>query len=149
MIPLEIVLLPWERVSEHAYLIRKQVFIAEQGVPEELELDELDLSALHALAYQDGQCVGTGRLVNLGNGQAQIGRMAVLPNFRGQGIGREILERLLLAATAEGASSLILHAQLTAMPFYEKLGFVGQGSLYEEAGIPHRNMMLILSKTIS
>lgn len=149
MIPLEIVLLPWERVSEHAYLIRKQVFIAEQGVPEELELDELDLSALHALAYQDGQCVGTGRLVNLGNGQAQIGRMAVLPNFRGQGIGREILERLLLAATAEGVSSLILHAQLTAMPFYEKLGFVGQGSLYEEAGIPHRNMMLLLPKTIS
>ena len=149
MIPLEIVLLPWERVSEHAYLIRKQVFIAEQGVPEELELDELDLSALHALAYQDGQCVGTGRLVDLGNGQAQIGRMAVLPNFRGQGIGREILERLLLAATAEGVSSLILHAQLTAMPFYEKLGFVGQGSLYEEAGIPHRNMMLILPKPIS
>lgn len=142
-------LLPWERVSEHAYLIRKQVFIAEQGVPEELELDELDLSALHALAYQDGQCVGTGRLVDLGNGQAQIGRMAVLPNFRGQGIGREILERLLLAATAEGVSSLILHAQLTAMPFYEKLGFVGQGSLYEEAGIPHRNMMLLLPKTIS
>ncbi len=149
MIPLEIVLLPWERVSEHAYLIRKQVFIAEQGVPEELELDELDPSALHALAYQDGQCVGTGRLVDLGNGQAQIGRMAVLPNFRGQGIGREILERLLLAATAEGVSSLILHAQLTAMPFYEKLGFVGQGSLYEEAGIPHRNMMLILSNPIS
>ncbi len=142
-------LLPWERVSEHAYLIRKQVFIAEQGVPEELELDELDLSALHALAYQDGQCVGTGRLVDLGNGQAQIGRMAVLPNFRGQGIGREILERLLLAATAEGVSSLILHAQLTAMPFYEKLGFVGQGSLYEEAGIPHRNMMLLLPKPIS
>lgn len=149
MIPLEIVLLPWERVSEHAYLIRKQVFIAEQGVPEELELDELDLSALHALAYQDGRCVGTGRLVDLGNGQAQIGRMAVLPNFRGQGIGREILERLLLAATAEGVSSLILHAQLTAMPFYEKLGFVGQGSLYEEAGIPHRNMMLLLPKPIS
>lgn len=149
MIPLEIVLLPWERVSEHAYLIRKQVFIAEQGVPEELELDELDLSALHALAYQDGQCVGTGRLVDLGNGQAQIGRMAVLPNFRGQGIGREILERLLLAAIAEGVSSLILHAQLTAMPFYEKLGFVGQGSVYEEAGIPHRNMMLLLPKTIS
>ncbi len=142
-------LLPWERVSEHAYLIRKQVFIAEQGVPEELELDELDLSALHALAYQDGRCVGTGRLVDLGNGQAQIGRMAVLPNFRGQGIGREILERLLLAAIAEGVSSLILHAQLTAMPFYEKLGFVGQGSLYEEAGIPHRNMMLLLPKPIS
>ena len=144
-----ILIKPWKHARDLAYPIRRAVFILEQGVPEELELDELDLSALHALAYQDGQCVGTGRLVNLGNGQAQIGRMAVLPNFRGQGIGREILGRLLLAATAEGVSSLILHAQLTAMPFYEKLGFVGQGSLYEEAGIPHRNMMLILSKTIS
>jgi predicted GNAT family N-acyltransferase len=75
--------------------------------------------------------------------------MAVLRNFRDQGIGREILERLLLTATAEGASSLILHAQLTAMPFYEKLGFVGQGSIYEEAGIPHRNMMLLLPNPIS
>ena len=143
-----ILIKPWEQAYDLAYLIRRAVFILEQGVPEALELDELDPSALHALAYQDGQCVGTGRLVNLGNGQAQIGRMAVLRNFRGQGIGRAILERLLLTATAEGASSLILHAQLTAMPFYEKLGFVGQGSIYEEAGIPHRNMMLILPNPI-
>jgi len=144
-----ILIKPWEHAYDLAYLIRRAVFILEQGVAEELELDELDPSALHALAYQDGQCVGTGRLVNLGNGQAQIGRMAVLRNFRDQGIGREILERLLLTATAEGASSLILHAQLTAMPFYEKLGFVGQGSIYEEAGIPHRNMMLLLPNPIS
>ena len=74
--------------------------------------------------------------------------MAVLSSFRGQGIGREMLERLLLAATAEGLSTLILHAHLTAMPFYENLGFVGQGSFYEEAGIPHRNMMLILPNPI-
>ena len=143
-----ILIKPWEYAHDLAYLIRRAVFILEQGVPEELELDESDPSAMHALAYQDGQCVGTGRLVNLGNGQAQIGRMAVLSSFRGQGIGREMLERLVLAATAEGLSTLILHAQLTAMPFYEKLGFVGQGSIYEEAGIPHRNMMLILPNPI-
>jgi len=144
-----ILIKPWEQALDLAYPIRQAVFVLEQGVPQELELDELDPSALHALAYQDAQCVGTGRLVSLGNGQAQIGRMAVLPNFRGQGIGRAILERLLLAATAEGLSTLILHAQLTAMPFYEKLGFVGQGSIYEEAGIPHRNMMLLLPNPIS
>ena len=143
---IEIFLLPWERASEAAYAIRKRVFIEEQGVPEELELDEYDPSAMHVLAHQDGQCVGTARLVDLGNGQAQIGRMAVLANFRGQNIGRQILEKLLLTAKSKDFSSLILHSQLTAMPFYEKLGFVATGQTYDEAGIPHRNMMLILSK---
>ena len=144
---LEILLLPWQQALQSAYPIRKQVFINEQGVPEELELDEFDSSAIHVLAYQGGQCVATARLVNLGNGNAQIGRMAVLANFRGQGIGRQILEKLLLTAKAEGLSSVILHAQLTAIPFYKKLGFVAQGPTYDEAGIPHRNMMLLLHKS--
>ena len=146
---LEIVLLPWELASQASYPIRKQVFIHEQGVPEELELDELDSLASHALAYQDGQCVGTARLVDLEDGNAQIGRMAVLANFRGQGVGRRLLEELVLAAKAEKFATLILHAQLTAIPFYEKLGFVAQGPIYDEAGIPHRNMMLILSRSYS
>lgn len=143
---LEILLKPWLPASDEAYSIRKAVFIEEQGVPKELELDEFDSLAMHILAYQSGQCVGTARLVNLGDGQAQIGRMAVLASYRGQGIGRQLLEKLLLNAKAEGFSKLILHAQLTALPFYEKLGFVANGPVYEEAGIPHRNMMLLLSK---
>lgn len=115
-------------------------------VPAELELDECDLSASHALAYQGEECIGTGRLVYLGNGQAQIGRMAVLAQFRGKGIGKEILSQLIDLAKLQGVSSLILHSQLAAIPFYEKLGFQAEGPSYEEAGIPHRNMILLLQK---
>ena len=143
-----ILIKPWEQAHDLAYPIRRAVFILEQGVPEELELDALDPLAKHFLAYQEGQCVGTARLVYLENGEAQIGRMAVLANFRGQGVGRQILEKVLLTAAAEGLICLTLHAQLTAMPFYEKLGFIAQGSIYEEAGIPHRNMMLLLPNPI-
>ena len=144
---LEILLQPWKEASQAAYSIREQVFIQEQKVPEDLELDEFDPLATHALAYQDGQCIGTARLVDLGNGHAQIGRMAVLANVRGQGIGRQILEKLIHTANAGGFKSLILHSQVSAMPFYEKLGFTADGPQYEEAGIPHRNMMLILINT--
>ena len=115
-------------------------------MPAELELDEFDLSASHALAYQGEQCVGTGRLVNLGNGQAQIGRMAVLAPFRGKGVGKQILSKLIDLAKLEEISSLILHSQMMAIPFYEKLGFQAEGPSYEEAGIAHRNMILLLPK---
>jgi predicted GNAT family N-acyltransferase len=145
---LKILLLSWDQAEPNAYPIRQQVFIEEQGVPEELELDEFDPLATHALAYLREQCVGTARLVDLGDGQAQIGRMAVLANFRGQGFGRMILERLLLAARTKDFSIVILHSQLSAIPFYEKLGFIAQGPIYDEAGIPHRNMMLTLTNLL-
>ena len=115
-------------------------------MPAELELDEFDLSASHALAYEGQLCVGTGRLVHLGNGQAQIGRMAVLAQFRRKGVGNAILGQLINLAKLEGASNLILHSQIAAIPFYEKLGFQSEGPSYEEAGIPHRNMILLLQK---
>lgn len=145
---LEIFLKPWSKASTEAFCIRRTVFIEEQQVPEDLELDEYDPLATHALAYFDELCVGTARLVDLGDGHAQIGRMAVLANFRGKGIGRQILEKLLLAAKVRGFSTLILHSQLSVMPFYEKLGFIAQGPIYDEAGILHRNMMLILPNSI-
>ena len=141
---MEILLKPWQEAEADAFLVRQIVFIHEQRVPAELELDEFDPSATHALAYQDRQCIGTGRLVELGNGQAQIGRMAVLAQFRGTGIGKQILEKLVDLAISQGAKSIILHSQLTAIPFYEKLGFQAQGDVYDEAGIPHRNMILLL-----
>jgi predicted GNAT family N-acyltransferase len=145
---LDILLLPWEQAAQHAYPIRQQVFIHEQGVPAALELDELDLFAVHALARDDEQYVGTARLVDLGNSHAQIGRMAVLANFRDQGIGRKILGSLVRLAQSRGFSTLILHSQVSAIPFYEKLGFTAEGAIYDEAGIPHRNMMLILPNSI-
>ena len=148
MNPLEILIKPWQETAQEAYLIRKQVFIEEQGVPEDMELDEHDPLAKHALAYQDGLCVGTGRLVRLDNHHAQIGRMAVLSTYRNQDIGSAILSSLITLAQAEGVSTLVLHSQISAAPFYAKFGFVAEGSIYDEAGIAHRNMILLLEKTI-
>ena len=141
---MEILIKTWKEAEVDAFLVRQAVFIQEQRVPAELELDEFDLSATHALAYQDAQCIGTGRLVELGNGQTQIWRLAVLAQFRGVGIGKQILEKLVELAISQGAKTIILHAQLSAIPFYEKLGFQVQGDAYDEAGIAHRNMILLL-----
>ncbi|MBU3617067.1 GNAT family N-acetyltransferase [Polynucleobacter sp. JS-Polo-80-F4] len=145
---MEIQIKPWKEAETGAFLVRQEVFIQEQRVPAELELDEFDPLAAHALAYLDGSCIGTGRLVDLGKGQAQIGRMAVLAPFRNQGIGKQILETLITLAKVQEAKSIILHSQVIAIPFYEKLGFQAQGSIYEEAGIPHRNMILLLPNLI-
>ena len=139
-----ILIQPWQEASKAAFAIRHKVFIEEQGVPEDLELDEFDPLAMHALAFQGSECVGTGRLVNIGGGNGQIGRMAVLPGFRKNGVGHAILKRLVDQAQSEGMVSLILHSQVTAIPFYEKHGFQAQGDIYDEAGIAHRNMILLL-----
>ena len=136
----------WQEASKAAFAIRHKVFIEEQGVPEDLELDELDQLAMHALAFQDSKCVGTGRLVSIGGQNGQIGRMAVLPRFRNQGFGRNILRKLMAHAQSDGMVSLILHSQVSAIPFYEKQGFQIHGNVYDEAGIPHRNMIHLLPK---
>jgi len=141
-----ILIKPWQEASKAAFAIRHKVFIEEQGVPEDLELDELDPLAIHALAFEGSECVGTGRLVNIGEQIGQIGRMAVLPRFRNNGFGRAILKKLMDQARVEGMVSLILHSQVMAIPFYEKQGFQIQGGIYDEAGIPHRNMIHLLSK---
>ncbi|WP_240480879.1 GNAT family N-acetyltransferase [Polynucleobacter yangtzensis] len=144
---MEILLKSWKEAEVDAFLVRQEVFILEQRVPAELELDEFDLSAAHVLAYQDAHCIGTGRLVNLSAKQAQIGRMAVLAKFRGKGIGKQILQKLVDLAASQGVLEIILHSQVSAIPFYGKLGFQAQGDVYEEAGIPHRNMMLTLANS--
>lgn len=144
---LEILIKPWQEASQEAYLIRKQVFVEEQGVPEDMELDEHDLSAKHALAYQDALCVGTGRLVRLNSDHAQIGRMAILKAYRNQHIGKAILTSLIALSKKEEVSTVSLHAQVSAISFYAKLGFEAEGPIFDEAGIAHRNMILLLAKT--
>lgn len=143
---LEIIIQSWKEAENDAFLIRETVFVQEQGVPVVLELDEFDPSAAHALAYESTKCVGTGRLVNLGSGAFQIGRMAVLSRFRGRGLGGKILEKLIDLAKSQDASKIILHSQVSAIPFYEKLGFQAEGSIFDEAGIAHRNMILVLPR---
>jgi len=146
---LEIFLKPWPEASQEAFCIRQQVFIEEQGVPAEMELDEFDPGAQHVLVYEGNYCIATARLVHLSPQDAQIGRMAVLQEYRERGVGMALLKRLIDLAGSQGISRLVLHSQVSAIPFYEKVGFVSEGPIYDEAGIPHRNMMLLLPKTTS
>jgi predicted GNAT family N-acyltransferase len=125
---------------QRAFAIRRRVFIEEQHVPEEIELDADDDHAFHALAILDGVAIGCGRMLEHDDGEVKIGRMAVLREFRGTGIGAHILRFLLDRARARGLHRAILHAQLTAEGFYLKEGFKPVGGVFEEAGIAHRKM---------
>lgn len=132
----QIDLLPWEQAREHAAPIRFAVFVEEQGVPREIELDEIDDACIHAVAFEGEIAVGTGRLLPDGH----IGRMAVLRQWRGRGIGSGILERLIEKARERGDREVALSAQVHAADFYRAHGFVEQGGEYLEAGIAHQAM---------
>jgi predicted GNAT family N-acyltransferase len=137
---------PWQTHSEALYGIRRQVFIVEQGVPAEIEIDEWDALSRHVLATNpDGIPVGCGRLLPDGH----IGRMAVLAEGRGKGVGQQILQTLIAMAESGGITCILLSAQTHALGFYEKAGFVAEGPIYDDAGIPHRAMSLNLpSRTV-
>lgn len=138
------------------YALRHVVFVLGQDVPEELERDDLDDTADHVVALQDGEVVGTGRLVD-GRIDEQgalepdsvgtvgtIGRMAVSESARGSGTGRALLDLLVLRAVERGLPAVELHAQLHARGFYERGGFTPFGEVYLEAGIEHIGMRLEL-----
>jgi len=128
----------WKELGEQARLVRKAVFVDEQKVPLELEMDEHDASSRHVLARDaDGDAIGTGRLLVAGH----LGRMAVLADWRGKGVGRALLERLLEEAARQKLVHLALHAQTRATGFYRRFGFVEEGPEFMEAGIPHRVMV--------
>jgi predicted GNAT family N-acyltransferase len=133
---LKIELLGWEAAQQEAKRIRFTVFVEEQRVPADLEMDENDAKSLHALAYANGRAIGTGRLLPDGH----IGRMAVLKDWRGQGAGRAMLRRLIDAARRHGHREVALSAQVHAVEFYRAEGFKAEGAVYEEAGIPHQLM---------
>jgi predicted GNAT family N-acyltransferase len=127
-----------------ALAIREVVFIEEQAVPPEFEHDDLDGRAFHVLATVDGHAVGTGRLIdrqetpeNEQGKWGRVGRMAVLVAYRHTGIGGGILTRLEEEARTKGLAGIVLHAQLHARGFYEKLGYVAFGPVFDEVGVPH------------
>ncbi len=122
-----------------AFEIRRRVFRDEQDVPEELEFDADDARAVHVLATVDGTPAGTGRVV-FRAGVARIGRMAVLKEWRRRGVGRAILDRLMVVSARHRPTHLVLHAQVTAIPFYQAAGFQVTSEVFQEAGIPHRRM---------
>ncbi|MBQ4825575.1 GNAT family N-acetyltransferase [Leisingera sp. HS039] len=126
---------------ETCFALRHQVFVVEQGVPLEEEQDTLDASATHLLAVQDGDPVGTARIVFKGD-TAKIGRVCVLQSTRGNGLGAKLIEAAVeTARTKPGISKAKLGAQLHAIGFYEKLGFTAFGPVYDDAGIDHRDML--------
>ncbi len=137
---LRIELLPWDKARAHAAPIRFTVFVEEQGVPLEIELDDQDRHSIHIVAFDDENPVATARLLPDGH----IGRMAVLKNWRGQGIGGAMLDRLIEAARQRGDHEVALSSQIQAVGFYRARGFVAEGNEYLEAGIRHQSMRLRL-----
>lgn len=129
------------REREMAFAIRKRVFVREQGVPEEIEMDRDDERAIHFLAFENNQAVGTARVV-MHQGSAKIGRMAVLRNYRRKGIGTKLLRRTIVTARKRAAQNIYLHAQVPVIGFYEAMAFRCVGPIFQEAGIPHRKMVL-------
>ena len=120
--------------------VRRRVFIVEQEVPEAEEWDDDDPLSVHVLATLNREPVGTGRLTPAG----KIGRMAVLSEVRGRGVGGAILRLLVDEALHRGLVELRLNAQVRAIPFYERHGFAAEGPVFMEAGIPHRVMRRML-----
>ncbi|MFF6997099.1 GNAT family N-acetyltransferase [Streptomyces sp. NPDC008313] len=135
---------------EACFTVRKEVFVTEQGVPQDIEYDAYDAGALHVLAVrEDGTPLGTGRLLHGEAAAAKtggdpavgsLGRLAVTREARGLGVGAALVRALEDAARAHGLTAVDLHAQTHALAFYERLGYVAYGPEFPDAGIPHRAM---------
>ena len=134
----------WRDAERELRVIRRAVFVVEQRVPESLEWDDADETSLHALARSaSGEAIGCARLLP----DAHIGRVAVLAEWRRRGVGSALLLRLIDEARARGHARVLLNAQLDAMPFYARYDFVGRGDVFDEAGIAHRVLELVLGST--
>lgn len=130
----------WDKLEQDAKFIRKQVFIIEQNIPEEEEWDDQDMISDHFVVYDQDQPIATARLLQ----NNSVGRVAVLKAYRGQGIGRMIMLEIIRQAHQQDRKFLHLSSQVHAISFYEKLGFSIQGDAYDECGIPHIKMQLVI-----
>ena len=130
-------LVTWQQAHAELWALRHRVFVEEQQVPEDLELDGLDPVCVHVGAFDpSGQLVGTGRMQRDGH----IGRMAVDARVRRSGVGGALLDALMHQAVVQGLSEVYLDAQLHALEFYQRHGFVAEGDVFLDAGIEHRRM---------
>ncbi|MCV6603678.1 MAG: GNAT family N-acetyltransferase, partial [Porticoccaceae bacterium] len=131
----------WQQHQALLMAVRQPVFVDEQQVPADIEIDAQDPLSTHWLAFSpQGQAIGTARLEPSG----KVGRMAVLAPHRGAGVGAALLRRIILDASSHGHDRLYLHAQCHALAFYEKFGFAAFGDTFDEAGIEHQSMALDL-----
>ncbi|NGZ74960.1 GNAT family N-acetyltransferase [Saccharibacillus alkalitolerans] len=136
---------------EQAFLIRKTVFVEEQGVPLEDEFDEFDrpdAACEHVLVFYEGRAVGTGR-IRVVQGTGKLERICILEPYRKHGIGRRILEALERIAAEKGLVGVKLHGQSQARGFYEKLGYAAASDEFMEDGIPHLLMVKALRDSAS
>ena len=130
-------------LAEFVVPIRFQVFVHEQNVPAEIECDNRDGICQHVLIVDGERPIATGRIdFQSGN---KLGRIAVLPEYRGQGIGKRVVQELERIARQQGVSDVWLHGQTNVVGFYERLGYQSVGPKFEEAGIPHRKMTKTLT----
>ena len=127
-----------ETAFSDAAFVRNTVFIEEQGFSE--DLDELDGRSVHLIFYREDAPIAAARAFSEGGGTWHIGRVAVLKELRGTGLGARVMRRMEQALIERGATRLILGAQLHAVPFYEKLGFCRFGDRFDDAGAPHQMM---------
>lgn len=135
----------WASLGADAAKVRTAVFVQEQGIALEMEWDEADETALHAVAYNGlGQGIATGRLVQHASGVGKIGRMAVHRLLRGAQVGQKILHTLIEAARNRGDTEVMLYAQRSAESFYQRLGFTPRGEPFDEVGIAHIEMFRVL-----
>lgn len=130
-----------------ALAVRIKVFVEEQAVPIEEEQDHYDDTATHFGAFCEDELIATARLVVLED-KGKIGRVAVLKEYRGLGVGKQLMERVLAECEQLGLTEAILGSQTHAIKFYESLGFIAEGPVYPDAGIPHRDMRKKLGKTL-
>ena len=136
----------WTHMGELLLSVRRSVFCEEQGVPEAIEIDGRDSRCAHVAAVDDdtGHVIATGRMILDSPTDAHIGRIAVLPVYRGQGIGKRIVRFFIDDARRRGLTQLHLNAQTDTTAFYEALGFNTNGDEFLEADIPHLAMTLKL-----
>ncbi|MDF1862446.1 MAG: GNAT family N-acetyltransferase [Verrucomicrobiales bacterium] len=135
----------WPEEADRLLAVRHRVFVKEQRVPEEIEVDEHDETAFHLLAVNgQNEPLGTARWMSDGDG-VRVGRVAVLKAWRRHGIGSLLMKEVIRSASEAGHRRLHLHAQTSSIPFYEALGFqLTNSPEFEEAGIPHREMEFLL-----
>jgi len=142
---IQIIKVKHPRHMDLVYAIRREVFIEEQQVSEAEEYDGQDATATHILAWSGTQAVGTGRL-RLMPEYAKLERIAVLAPWRGLHIGQFLVNELIKLAQSQGATEARLGSQTHAIGFYENLGFVAYGDIFDDAGIPHRMMKRALTQ---
>ncbi|HHV8703023.1 TPA: GNAT family N-acetyltransferase [Staphylococcus aureus] len=129
-----------QKMLEDCFYIRKKVFVEEQGVPEEIEIDEYESESIHLIEYDNGQPVATARIRPINETTVKIERVSVIKSHRRQGMGRMLMQAIESLAKDEGFYVATMNAQCHAIPFYESLNFKMRGNIFLEEGIEHIEM---------